>query len=261
MGDLEINRDELRRFLEAEERQPFEGWDFSYLDGRIAGSPLDWSYPSILFKILRGGSPPRSLLDMGTGGGEFLSTLQPFPPFTCVTEAYPPNAKIARQRLEPLGVQVFPIDEDDPALPFAGGQFELIANRHEYYDPAEVFRITAPGGRFITQQVGGRNDIELIERLGGGRSPEDETWAVESAAASVAAAGFEILRAEECITRTRVFDAGAVVYYFKALPWEIPGFSVETHFEALVKIHDEIEANGHLETSLHRFLIVAEKPG
>lgn len=254
-----MNRAELRAFLESEERRPFEGWDFSHLDNRIAGSPLDWSYPSLLFAALRGGSPPRSLLDMGTGGGEFFASLEPFPPFTCVTEAYPPNAAIARKRLEPLGVQVFPIDEDDPVLPFADGQFELVANRHEYYEPAEVFRITAPGGRFITQQVGGRNDIELIEMLGGARPPRDSTWEASSAAADLAAAGFRVERASECVTTTRVFDAGAVVYYFKALPWEIPGFSVETHFDALARIHTEIEANGFIETSLHRFLIVAKK--
>jgi hypothetical protein len=259
VGDLEVNRQELRRFLESEEQQPFEGWDFSYLSGRIAGSPLDWSYPSILFTILRGGAPPKSLLDMGTGGGEFLSTLHPFPPFTCATEAYPPNFTIANRRLEPLGVQVFPIDEDDPQLPFADGQFELVANRHEFYDPAEVFRITAPRGRFITQQVGGGNDIELIERLGGGRPEDDRAWDVVTSTESLASAGFDILRAQECVTKSRVFDAGAVVYYFKALPWEIPGFSVETHFEALERIHAEIEENGFIETSLHRFLIVASK--
>jgi len=254
-----MKRAELRAFLESEEEKPFEGWDFSYLDNRIAGSPLDWSYPSILLNRLRGGNPPKSLLDMGTGGGEFLSTLHPFPPFTCTTEAYPPNAVIAKRRLEPLGAQVFPIDEDDPTLPFAEGQFELVANRHEYYDPAEVFRITAPGGAFITQQVGGRNDMELIERLGGQRQAEDRTWDVARAAEDVRAAGFEILRAQDCVTTTRIFDAGAVVYYFKALPWEIPDFSVETHFEALARIHDEIEAGGFIETSLHRFLIVASK--
>lgn len=256
-----MNRTELRTFLESEAEKPFEGWDFSYLDNRIAGSPPDWSYPSILLLTLRGGNPPKSLLDMGTGGGEFLSTLHPFPPFTCATEAYPPNAVIARQRLEPLGVQVFPIDEDDPALPFADGQFELVANRHEYYDPSEVFRITAPGGRFITQQVGGRNDMELIEMLGGGRSADDLACKVETAADDLKTAGFEIVRAQESVTRTRVFDAGAVVYYFNALPWEIPGFSVESHFEALARIHDQIEKNGFIETSLHRFLVIGSKPG
>jgi hypothetical protein len=254
-----MNRVELRSFLESEARKPFEGWDFSYLDNRIAGSPLDWSYPSIVLGLLHGAGAPRSLLDMGTGGGEFFSTLQPFPAYSCVTEAYPPNAVIARKRLEPLGVQVFEIEEDDPVLPFAGGQFDLVINRHEYYDPTEVYRITAASGKFLTQQVGGRNDLELIEMLGGGRSEADRKWDLATAVEDVRSAGFEILRAQECITRTRVFDAGAIVYYFKALPWEIADFSVETHFDSLARIHDAIEANGYIETSLHRFLILSER--
>ena len=105
------------------------------------------------------------------------------------------------------------------------------------------------------------NDIELLERLGGSRTDEELGQNLSSDVEDLRSAGFEILRTEECITRTRIFDAGAVVYYFKALPWEIPGFSVETHFEALAGLHDEIEANGFIETSLHRFLIVAHKQG
>ena len=253
-----MNPGELKSFLESEAEKPFSGWDFSYLNHRIVNEPLDWSYPSIVLEHLRGSRPPRSLLDMGTGGGEFFSTLHPFPPFTCATEAYPPNVPIARARLEPLGVQVFEIDEDDPQLPFAEEQFELIINRHEYYDPAEVHRILAPGGVLITQQVGGRNDIELIERLGGSRE-ENAAFDLETASAPLAQAGFTIERAQEAIRKARIFDVGAVVYYFLALPWEIPGFGVETHFDRLLAMHEEIEKNGWIETSMHRFLLVVRK--
>src|SRR3972149_10257388 len=98
-----MNRSALRRFLESEADKPFSGWDFSYLEHRMASAPLDWSYPSIILPALRSDSAPRSLLDMGTGGGEFFSSLHPFPTFTCATEAYPPNVAIARQRLSPPG--------------------------------------------------------------------------------------------------------------------------------------------------------------
>jgi len=38
------------------------------------------------------------LLDMATGGGEFLSSLVPLPPRTVATEGYPPNLEVARRR-------------------------------------------------------------------------------------------------------------------------------------------------------------------
>ena len=254
-----MNRQELRTFLESEEQKPFSGWDFSYLNNRIVSSPLDWSYPSLVLMNLRGERHPKSLLDMGTGGGEFFSTLHPFPPFTCVTEAYPPNVNIARERLEPLGVQVVPIDEDDPVLPFADDQFEMVINRHEYYSPSEVKRILMPGGRIITQQVGDQNDRELIELLEPEARQFDTAWNLAAAVADLEKEGLEILDARECFSATRVFDVGAVAYYLKALPWEIPDFSVERYFDSLASIHDHIEAEGYFQTSLHRFLILAKK--
>lgn len=255
-----MNRSELRSFLESEAQKPFTGWDFSYLHNRIVTAPLEWSYPSLVLQRLRGARPPKSLLDMGTGGGEFFSTLHPFPPFTCATEAYPPNIPIARARLEPLGVQVFGIDEDDPALPFADQQFELIINRHEYYSPQEVARILIPGGTFITQQVGEQNDRDLVEMLGATPEPLDFAWNAAAAAGPLEQAGLVIERSQECFAATRIFDAGAVAYYFKAVPWEIPDFIVDAYFEALAAMHDRIEAEGYIETCLHRFLIVARKP-
>ena len=55
---------------------------------------------------MRGRIPEKELLDMGTGGGEFLLTLGHPGEHTTVTEGYPPNVQLCRQRLEPLGIQV-----------------------------------------------------------------------------------------------------------------------------------------------------------
>ena len=88
-----------------------------------------------------------SLLDMGTGGGEFLSLLQPLPPNTYATEGYAPNVPIAKERLESLGVKVYAIIDDDENanLPFEDNQFDLIINKHESYTPNEIFRILKGG--------------------------------------------------------------------------------------------------------------------
>jgi len=101
-----------------------------------------------------------SLLDMGAGGGEFLASLMPLPIHTCATEGYEPNVSVARTLLQPLGVKVFRYEDDDN-LPFDDEEFELIINRHESYSPKEVFRLLKPGGYFITQQVGVKNDSKL----------------------------------------------------------------------------------------------------
>jgi len=60
---------DLRRRWLAEQDCGFAGWDFSYLDGRTATDPLPWDYRAVVDEHLK---PSGRLLDMGTGGGEFL---------------------------------------------------------------------------------------------------------------------------------------------------------------------------------------------
>lgn len=37
-------------------------------------------------------------------------------------------------------------------------------------------------------------------------------------------------------------DVGALVYYLKAIPWLVPGFSVTTHLEPLLQLQERLEA-------------------
>lgn len=258
LGTRSLMPDEdLLTLLRAEAAHPFSGWDFSHITrtDRMVEAPLPWSYAS---KILSRLSRVSSLLDMGTGGGEFLSMLLPLPKRTRATEGYAPNLAIARHRLEPLDVEVHQI-ADDLKLPFGEGEFELVINRHESYAPAEVRRVLAPGGEFATQQVGGRNDVELIERLGA-PAYEWEHWNLAFAAQELERAGLRVIEHMEGLSVTRFFDAGAVVYYLKAIPWTVPDFSVERHFEALAGIHAQIKDQGYLDVTCHRFLLIAQKP-
>lgn len=55
----------------------FSGWDFSFVSGtgRMNSGLLSWSYGSMVRTLIHQAS---TMLDMGTGGGEFLSLLRPF---------------------------------------------------------------------------------------------------------------------------------------------------------------------------------------
>ena len=103
----------------------------------MKSEPLSWSYGSTAYQLMQ---RAKAMLDMGTGGGEFLSMLQPFPPTIYATEGYAPNLPIARKKLEPLGVTVVAVI-DDTALPFQDEQFDFIMNQHESYSASEVNRI------------------------------------------------------------------------------------------------------------------------
>jgi len=55
-----------------EERKSIEGWDFSVLDGRWESEAIPWDYKEEVQNHLK---PTDRLLDLGTGGGEFLLTI------------------------------------------------------------------------------------------------------------------------------------------------------------------------------------------
>lgn len=253
----EPTNDELFDFFISEAEHPFSGWNFSHIfdTRRRVEAPLPWNYASkILLKIRQA----RSLLDMDTGGGEFLSWLQPLPEHTCATESYLPNVPVARQMLEPLGIKVYEV-HDPKTLPFEDNQFDLVINRHGYYFPPEVLRILKPGGQLITQQVGGQNELELYTLLGASENTAYAHWNLAYAIQELEGAGFEIFEQQEDFPIARFFDVGAIVYHLKAISWLILDFSIERYFEKLLAIHNSIQTQNYLDVRSHRFFLVAQK--
>ncbi len=245
--------DDLKAQWKSEEAFAFKGWDFSHISGRWENEKLPWDYETILKSHLK--STDR-LLDMGTGGGEFLLTLGHPHQLSSVTESYPPNVALCQDTLSPLGITVAQTF-DDKKLPFEDGSFDIVINRHESFDPAEVSRVLVPGGYFITQQVGGANDRDLSERLISDFTPQFPEHNLENNANSLKALGFELLRAEEIFTPLRFFDVGALVYFAKIIEWEFPDFSVDSSFGALCECQRELERDGFVEGTEHRFIVAA----
>lgn len=248
---------ELRQaWLHEEAIAHMRGWDFSHLQGRYTeGEDYAWDYAAIVRSHL---SPDKTLLDMGTGGGEFLLTLGHPPAMTTVTEGYPPNAALCRERLAPLGIRVVEADGEDP-LPLPDNAFDLVINRHESYLIPEVWRVLKPGGLFITQQVGEDNDRALAELLLPGLPKPFPGLNAAEQSRRFAEVGFTILRQEEGFQPIRFFDVGALVWFARICPWEFPGFSVEGCLDRLMEAQRILEQEGELHATAHRFLLVARK--
>jgi SAM-dependent methyltransferase len=241
-----------------EEQAPFTGWDFSHLDGRMIEAQAPWSYSTRAAELMH---RSHSLLDMGTGGGERLLKLRErWPPKVVVTEDYPPNVRLASGRLCPLGVQVVHVSlEDDLLMPFKNGEFDLVLNRHSGMNARDIGRILAPGGAFLTQQVHGLTIVDLIEAFDG--APRWPTSTPEKYLPQLEAAGLTIVDCREWSGPLAFTDVGAIVYYLKAVPWLVDGFSVDTHLEYLQKLQRRLEAGEELTFTNRRYLIEAHKPG
>jgi hypothetical protein len=50
-----------------------------------------------------------------------------------------------------------------------------------------------------------------------------------------------------------------VVYYLKAVPWLVQGFSVDTHTEHLLRLQGRLEREGELVFGARKMLIEARK--
>ena len=242
-----------------EERQPFTGWDFSYLDGRMVEDQAPWSYTTRAMQLMRSMRQSNAALDMGTGGGERLLGMRPaWPAKMVATEEYPPNFHLASERLVPLGVKVHAVrlTRVDP-MPFAGGEFDLVLNRHSGFNSREVARILAPGGTFLTQQVDGHwaEDLEAVF----GTSPQWPDATLENSLAWLRAAGLKIDTAQEYFGKLSFSDVGAIVYYLRAVPWLVPGFSVDSHLDGLLELQARFERGEPLSFQAGKFLIEAQK--
>ena len=253
-----MNQNDRNRIWKAEEEIAYiYGWDFSHLDGRLdEDTNFPWDYRQVIGQYLK---QDLKLLDIDTGGGEYLLSLEHPYENTAATENYPPNVQLCKEKLLPLGID-FRQADGAGALPFAEGSFDVVIDRHGDFCPKEIYRVLKPGGVFVTQQVGAENDRELVELLCGDiPMPFPKQYAAQAADA-FCAAGFSVLRQDECFRPIRFYDVGALVWFARVIPWEFPDFSVDTHLEKLLNAQHVLECNGYLEGRTHRFLLVAQKP-
>jgi len=249
--------DEARLLAECrrEEAVPFSGWDFAYLNHRWREEPPTWSYEELARSLL---GKSRAALDLGTGGGERLAALaEAFPPRVAATEGHPPNLALARQALTPHGVEVFATGAST-ALPFPDASFDLVLDRHTAFDAAEVARVLTTGGVFLTQQVDGHSLSDLMAFFG--VQPQFPEITLEPLREQLVRAGFMVELALNYRGHSVFDDVGAIVYYLKAVPWTVPGFSVERHRDALLALEARRAAGQRLAFDFGRFVIQARRP-
>jgi SAM-dependent methyltransferase len=246
--------DNLCEYLIKEYNTHFAGWDFSCLDGRMEQDPLPWDYKNIVGKNISG---KETLLDMDTGGGEFLSSLSNLPKNVYATEGYEPNITIAEQKLKDKNIVVKAIKRDGE-IPFDNEYFDIIINRHGAYEINDIKRTLKNNGIFITQQVGGLNGID-INMAFETKTMDNVEWCLIKNMETFKDSGMKIVEYGEHIGKMTFNDIGAVVYYLKCIPWQVKDFGIDTYYKKLEIMNEIIEKEGAIKFILHRFYMIIEK--
>lgn len=234
-----MDRNYLKRIWKQEEEiAHIHGWDFSHIHGRYEEeNDLPWDYEQIVRQHLKSSI---NLMDYDTGGGEFLLSLNHPYSKTAATEGYPTNVRLCNEKLLPLGIN-FKECNNPAEIPFENESFDLIINRHGDFNAREIHRLLCCNGVFITEQVGGDNDRDLVEMvLPGTEKPFPHLNLMEQRK-HFEDAGFHIVKAEEAYRPIKFYDVGAFVWFAHIIEWEFPDFSVDKCFERLLKMQEVIE--------------------
>ena len=219
---------------------PTAGWDFAWLGERMSVvTSLSWDFAAMATDAFK---EAKAALDLGTGGGEFLSERPVLPALTAATESWTPNVAVAARRLAPRGVTVMHTEaaidnhqqrDRDPKgrLPFADACFDLVVSRHEAFVASEVARVLAPEGTFLTQQANSAKDQFCV--LLGLRPRLRAALDLDLLVGQVRETGLEVAAAATGVEEVRFADIGALAWYLRMVPWAVPGFDILTHRQAL----------------------------
>ncbi|MDQ1738593.1 MAG: hypothetical protein QOE53_245 [Pseudonocardiales bacterium] len=245
----------FERLLAEAESVPVDGWDFSWFDGRASEQRPSWGYAELMGRRMAAAG---AALDLQTGGGEVLAGIRSVPPTLCATESWPPNVRIARRNLAPLGASVVQAGDRQP-LPFRSGTFDLVVSRH----PTvvlwhEIARVLRPGGRYLSQQIGIGSNRELYEFLMG-PLPHPDGNGTERALRELTAAGLVAEDVRHESLEVRFEDIAAVVVFLRKVVWTVPDFSVRRYRARLADLHEQIQLAGPFVSHSQRVLVEASK--
>jgi hypothetical protein len=138
------------------------------------------------------------------------------------------------------------------------GAFPLITNRHETFLAAEVSRVLAPGGTFITQQVDMHTYDDLYRLLGLQVPEQPDSW-LPLAQRQLRDARLTVQVATAGEERQRFHDVAGIIYYLRVIPWAVPEYTLDRCAARLRELH-ETPGAWPVTNRQRRFLVVAAKP-
>jgi SAM-dependent methyltransferase len=238
-----------------ERARRFTGWSFKDVAVEHLDERMPWSYE----QIVRDYAPGRgSIIDLGTGGGEVFGTLLPSFDIGArlyASEEWHVNAPVAHRALAPLGVRV--LNASSERMPYRDSSFDLILSRHEAIDPPEIARTLAPGGVFITQQVGHDSWRELDQFFPNAMDFPDHFVLYRE---GLSERGLTIERAERHEERVRFATLGDLVFLLLVAPWTVPGLDPVRDIDTLMALEDALsDGEGIVLTETH-YILVASRP-
>lgn len=249
-----VTIDVLKQIVETNGK--LDGWDFSRVRARY--DPVLWNYVDVVRQYLK---PPDRVLDIGTGGGEIFLSLAPYfregigiDQSTAMIEAAKRNESALA--LDNLSLLVM----EGNALGFEAGEFDVVLLRHLKVFVSEIVRVLRKGGYFITQMVGQRSSLNILDAFGWTPGSFGPDWwqAVAELADEFRLRGCRIAAQAEYDVPYWFYDLESFMFWLMSVPWP-EEIELEKHWQNINKVLESSETERGIETNEHRGLLIVQK--
>jgi SAM-dependent methyltransferase len=235
-----------------------KGWDFSSVNKKR--DPIPWNYNEIIKNNIKKTS---LVLDIGTGGGERFLGFSDYLQTGIGIDHNPEMLATARQNMASKSISNYTFMQmDGRRLEFKNQSFDAILCRHAPFEVNEIVRTLMPGAKFITQQVGSRNTANIRNVFGCGtygEIPVSSAPSLNSLSEFFQENGCQIVAQEEYDVDYYFKDIRSLLFWLSAIP--IPqNLNIETHWQEVVWIIQEFQAEEGIKTNEHRELLIIQAP-
>ncbi|MEM7125547.1 MAG: class I SAM-dependent methyltransferase [Chloroflexota bacterium] len=248
--------DELKQI--AERVGKLDGWDFSHI--RAGRDPVLWDYVEVVRQYLK---PTDRVLDIGTGGGEiFLSLADSFAEGVAVDQN-PKMIETAQRNLSEQSIgNVTLIQMEASDLHFHDASFDIVLTRHLRVYPEQIIRVLRSGGYFITQMVGQRISLNLLEGFGWTPASFGPDWwqTADELAQQFQDLGCHVLAKAEYDVPYWFEDLESLIFYILSVPWP-EKIVLEQHWQSINRIVETCQSERGFESNEHQELLIVQKRG
>lgn len=247
--------DELKQIIESV--GTLDGWDFSRV--RAGSDPVPWQYEEVVRQYLQ---PTDRVLDIGTGGGERFLALSPYFGEGIAVDQNPKMIETARRNLIAQAVQNVSLQQMEAAnLQFGEAEFDVVLLRHLKVYVGEVVRVLRPGGYFITQTVGERISLNLLEAFGWTPASFGLDWwqNLDELADEFRQQGCHVLAQGEYDVPYWFEDVESLLFYIMSVPWP-EKIRLEKHWQNINQILETCQSERGFESNEHQGLLIVQKP-
>lgn len=232
------------------------GWDFSKVKAVSEGVLWDFFHEvSQYYKKSDLG------LDIGTGGGEALLSIADCALLLVGIDHSAGMIETARKRVEESGTpNVRFLQMDAKRLEFPEHFFNVVSCRHSPFCAAEVAKVLAQDGVFLTQQVGEKDKWNVKEAFRRGQAWDAEEGALhQQYVTELREAGFTDIRSFHYNAAEYYETAEDLMFLLKHTPI-IPNFGQhEADFSILHQFIADHKTDKGIRTNSERFMIIAKK--